>query len=83
VKGGEDMKKVLIALTMLGVAAFAPVAQAHDHHHNWNGYDGWHGDYEWHHPYYHHHHSHVFIGFGFEPPVYYSPAPSYYDQQCY
>jgi hypothetical protein len=25
------MKKVLIALTMLGVAAFASVAQAHDH----------------------------------------------------
>jgi hypothetical protein len=78
VKAGEDMKKVFIALTMLGVAAFAPVAQAHDHNTSWQGDYGWH-----HHPYYHHHHSHVFIGFGFEPPVYYSPAPSYYDQQCY
>jgi hypothetical protein len=68
------MKKVLIALTMLGVAAFAPVTQAHDHHHGWHGYDGWHGDYGWHrHPYYHHHHSHVFIGY----------YPSYYESYCY
>ena len=71
------MKKVLIGLTMMGVATFASVAQAHDRHHGWRDYDGWHGDYGWHgwhhQPYFHHHHSHVFIGY----------YPSYYDPYCY
>ena len=67
------MKKILMAVTILGVAAFAPVAQAHDYHHERHGSNRWHGDYGWHHhPFYHQNHGHVFIGY----------YPSYYNPYC-
>ncbi len=73
------MKKILIGLTILGIAAFVPIAQAHDYDRDWRGYDGWHGNHGWHRDHgwhqhaYFHHHSHVFIGY----------YPSYYSPYCY
>ncbi len=71
------MKRILIALTTLGIAAFAHVVQAHDYDRGWRGYDGWHGNHGWHqHMFYHHHHGHVSIG-------YYPYYPNYYGPYCY